>query len=70
MVAAIYEESTHLCSTFTEVVFMHCPSEANMASHVLASHSDAPHYLISVIGFGVSLLPDKKIHHDGFPKKT
>lgn len=40
--ASIYGECTHLCRNFTEVVFMHCPSEANMAAHVLASHSDGP----------------------------
>ena len=37
--AAIYEECTHLCRNFTEVVFGHCPREANMAAHVLASRS-------------------------------
>ena len=40
--AAIYEECTHLCRNFSVVVFMHCPREANIAAHVLASHSEGP----------------------------
>ena len=40
--AAMYEECTLLCRSFTKVIFSHCPREANMAAHVIASHSDGP----------------------------
>ena len=67
--AAIFEECTHLCRNFTEVVFVHCPREANMAAHVLASHSEGPmsivwqeeppDFLICVIANDISLLPNE-----------
>ena len=67
--AAIYEECTHLCRSFTEVIFLHCPREANMAAHVLASHSEGPlsivwqdeppDFLIGVIANDVSLLSNE-----------
>ena len=38
--AAIYQECSMLSHNFTEVVFSHCPREANEAAHVLASRSE------------------------------
>jgi hypothetical protein len=35
-----------LCHNFTEVVFSHCPREANMAAHVLARFSDGPESIV------------------------
>jgi hypothetical protein len=40
--AAIYEECSFLCRNFSQIVFYHCPREANMAAHVLASHDEGP----------------------------
>jgi hypothetical protein len=34
--AAIYEECPVLCRIFSQIVFYHCPREANMAAHLLA----------------------------------
>jgi hypothetical protein len=36
----IYEECSFLCRNFSEIVFYYCPREANMATHVLASHAE------------------------------
>jgi ribonuclease HI len=44
--AAIYEECSMLCHSFVEVVFSHCPREANMAAHVLARFSDGPESIV------------------------
>ena len=40
--AAIYEECSFLCRNFAVISFSHCPREANMVAHVLASHSEGP----------------------------
>jgi ribonuclease HI len=44
--AAIYEECSMLCHNFVEVVFSHCPREANMAAHVLARSSEGPEHML------------------------
>jgi len=63
---AIYEKCTQIFRNFTEVVFMHCPREANMAAHVLARHSEGsllivwqeepPDFVVGVMAYDVSLL--------------
>jgi hypothetical protein len=54
--ATIYEECTFLCRNFTEVVFSHCPREANVAAHSVARfgvglmqtvwHEEPPDFLV------------------------
>jgi ribonuclease HI len=44
--AAIYEECSMLCHSFVEVVFSHCPREANMAAHALARSSEGPESIV------------------------
>jgi hypothetical protein len=56
--AAIYEDCTLLCRSFTEVLFFHIFREANTAAHTLARHSegalsvvwhdDPPNFIVSV----------------------
>ena len=38
--AAIFEDCIFFCREFTEVIFEHCPREANMAVDRLASRAD------------------------------
>ena len=67
LAAAIYEECTFFCRNFTEISFSHCPREANMAAHVLASHSEGPlltvwqeeppDFICAVIADDVSIIP-------------
>jgi hypothetical protein len=38
--AAIYEECSFLCRNFSEVLFLHCPREANMTTNGLATRSE------------------------------
>ena len=64
--AAIYEECSFLSRNFTEVLFSHCPREANVAAHVLASRAeetepkvwfeDPPDFLIHVLANDVSMI--------------
>jgi ribonuclease HI len=64
--AAIYEECSFLCRYFSQIVFYHCPREANMAAHVLASHAegplsivwhdDPPDFLVNVLAHDVSVI--------------
>jgi ribonuclease HI len=64
--AAIYEDCTLLCRSFTHVLFNHTPREANMAAHVLARHSegfgsvvwheDPPDFIVSVLANDVTVL--------------
>jgi hypothetical protein len=64
--AAIYEECTLLSRNYTEIVFYHCPREANVAAHTLASQSegtqsivwieDPPDYITSILANDVSVM--------------
>jgi hypothetical protein len=44
--AAIYEECSFLYRNFSEVLFLHCPREANMVAHVLASRSEGSQLIV------------------------
>jgi hypothetical protein len=65
---AIYEDCASLCKEFVEVVFEHCPREANKAAHTLASEAeetfpcvwkeDPPDFIIDVIANNVSMFPN------------
>jgi hypothetical protein len=67
--AAIYEECSFLCRNFSQIVFYHCPREANMAAHVLASHAkgplsivwhdDPPDFLVNVLADDVSVISNQ-----------
>jgi ribonuclease HI len=46
--AAIYEECSFLCRNFTEVVFAHCPREANRVADSLASNSEGSQSIVWV----------------------
>jgi hypothetical protein len=64
--AAIYEDCTLLCRSFTQVLFWHTPREANMAAHTLARqptgdmstvwHEDPPDFLVAVLANGVTIV--------------
>ena len=63
--AAIYEECSFLCRSFSRVSFAHCPREANKAAHVLASlaegsssdvwHEEPPDFLVSTLADDVTI---------------
>jgi hypothetical protein len=65
--AAIFGDCTLFCREFVDVIFEHCPREANMAADRLASRAvgplpsiwkeDPPDFLVDVITNDVSLLP-------------
>ncbi|KAK1615246.1 hypothetical protein QYE76_020763 [Lolium multiflorum] len=46
--AAIYEECSFLCRNFTEVVFGHCPREANRVADLLARNSEGSQSVVWV----------------------
>ena len=63
---ATYEEC-FLRRNFTSVIFVHCPTEANMAAHVIASMmvdaqtivwaADPPEFLVDVLADDVYFFP-------------
>jgi hypothetical protein len=63
-VAAIYEECSFLCRSFTETQLSHPSREANMAAHELVRHSaesidwleDPPDFILSVLAEDVSIM--------------
>jgi ribonuclease HI len=64
--AAIYDDCVYLCREFVDVIFEHCPREANNAAHVLAREAvvnphvwvdDPPDFLVDVIANDVSVFP-------------
>ena len=65
--AAIFEDCITFCRQFVDVIFEHCPREANMAAYKLTSRAvgllptvwkdDPPDFLVDVISDVVSMLP-------------
>jgi hypothetical protein len=62
--AAIYDDCVYLCGELVDVIFEHCPREANNVVHVLATvvnpHvwvDDPPDILVDVIANDVSIFP-------------
>jgi hypothetical protein len=65
LAAAIYEECSMLCRSFTKV-FFHSPREANTAAHILARHlegevlivwhDDPPDFIVSVLANDVYVM--------------
>ena len=64
---AIFEDCITLCREFVDVIFEHCPREANMVADKLTSRAvgllptvwkdDPPNFVVDVISDVVSMLP-------------